>query len=406
MKVLITCVAGYGHLHPLLPLAAALAQAGHEVAIATGPELRGRAEAAGFTAFDSGLDVSMAFERLPEQFPDGSYQRLEPEEILDWYVPHLFGEILAAAMLDDLEPLVRRWRPDVVVHDSFEFAGPIAAASVGIASISHTLGLRHADRVVDSVAAAVAPLWRRHGLAPDAAAGLYRSMCLDITPPSLQPSASAPHRDRIHPLRPMPQPLLLGERLPAWLEHRGRRRGVPLVYMTLGTNTNADTAMFRSVIDGLRDTAVDVLITIGFGKDPRLFGLLPANVHVENYIPQVLILPHCSLVICHAGAGTTLGALAAGLPLLALPQGADQYVMGDLLRAAGTGLVLVPSAVSPARVRENVAALLHEPSYRLAAGRLQREIAGMPGPDQAVHRIEDVVSRGTPSMGAPPASTR
>jgi UDP:flavonoid glycosyltransferase YjiC (YdhE family) len=54
MRVLITSISGYGHLQPLLPLAKALSDAHHEVAIATGPELRPRAEAAGFTAFDAG----------------------------------------------------------------------------------------------------------------------------------------------------------------------------------------------------------------------------------------------------------------------------------------------------------------------------------------------------------------
>jgi UDP:flavonoid glycosyltransferase YjiC (YdhE family) len=48
---------------------------------------------------------------------------------------------------------------------------------------------------------------------------------------------------------------------------------------------------------------------------------LANNVHVEHYVPQSLLLPHCSAVICHGGAGTTLSSLALGLPLLILPQG-------------------------------------------------------------------------------------
>src|SRR5450755_2753841 len=55
--------------------------------------------------------------------PSTACNRLEPAEILGWYLPHLFGEVMAPAMLDDLEPIVRSWRPDVVVHDSWEFAG-------------------------------------------------------------------------------------------------------------------------------------------------------------------------------------------------------------------------------------------------------------------------------------------
>jgi MGT family glycosyltransferase len=391
MRVLITSISGYGHLQPLLPLAKALSDARHDVAIAIGPELRPRAEAAGFPAFDAGLAVGAAFERLAEQFPDQAYNRLEPAEILDWYLPHLFGEIFTPAMLGDLEPLVRSWRPDVILHEIWEFAGPLAAASAGIPSISQTLGLRFDDQLLDSVASAVAPLWEQRGLEPDSSAGLYRSLCLDITPPSFQPYDSARYSDVIHPLRPIVQPPVPGELLPAWIE---RRWEVPLVYMTLGTNTstNSDISMFRSVIDGLSGLDVDVLITIGFGSDPASLGPLASNVHVENYVPQSLLLPHCSAVICHGGAGTTLSSLALGLPLLILPQGADQYVIGDLVLAAGAGLILAPPDVTPSTIRANVLALLDDPLYREGARRLQREIAAMPGPEEVVHLIEEIAT--------------
>lgn len=385
-RVLISCVPGFGHLQPLLPLASALSETGHDVAIATGPDLRPRAEAAGFCAFDAGLGIGAAFERLARLFPDAEYRRLEPLEIVGWYLPHLFGEVLAPAMLADLEPLVQNWRPDVIVHDTWEFAGPIAAASAGIVSVSHTLGLRHTDRDLRAVAAAVAPLWRQRGLDPDPSAGLMRHLCLDTTPPSLQPFEAGHIDDSIRPLRPIAQPPLPGERLPTWIEHR---RGVPLVYMTLGTNTNSDTSMFRSVIDGLCDLAVDVLITIGPGKDPAALGSLPANAHVENYVPQSVLLPYCSAVICHGGAGTVLNTLALGLPLLLLPQGADQYVISDLVCSAGAGLVLAPAEVNPAAIRSSVLTLLWEPAQRACARRLQAEIAAMPGPMEVVQFIDE-----------------
>ncbi len=391
MRVLITSVSAYGHLQPLIPLAKALVEAHHEVAIATGPDLIPRAEAAGLTAFDAGMSIGAAFERLVVLFPDQSYNRLAPSEILGWYLPHLFGEVLAPAMLGDLEPVVQSWKPDVMVHETWEFAGPIAAASAGIPSICQTLGLRIDDTILDSVAAAVAPLWEQRGLKPDQTAGLYRSLCLDTTPPSLQHYESTQSRDVIHAMRPIAEPPVLGEALPQWIE---QRRDVPLVYMTLGTNssTNSDASMFRSVIDGLEGLDVDVLIAIGFGKDPAMIGPLAGNVYVENYVPQSLLLPYCSAVICHGGPGTILHSLAQGLPLLILPQGSDQYVMGDSVLAAGVGLRLVPADVNPESVRASVLVLLEEASYRAGAHRLKREIEAMPGLEEAVHLIEEIVA--------------
>ena len=391
MRVLVTSVSAYGHLQPLIPLAKALVEAHHEVAIAIGSDLRFRAEAAGFRVFDTGISIDAAFERLAELFPDQPYNRLAPSEILGWYLPHLFGEVIAPAMLDDLELVVQSWKPDVVVHETWEFAGPIAAAGAGIPSICQTLGLRIDDTILDSVAAAVAPLWQQHGVKPDPTAGLYRTLYLDTTPLSLQDHASAKRRDVIHTLRPVAEPPVPGEVLPQWIE---KRRNVPLVYMTLGTNsgTNSNVSMFRNVIDGLEDLDVDVLITIGFGKDPATIGPLATNIHVENYVPQSLLLPYCSAVICHGGPGTILHSLAHGLPLLILPQGADQYIMGECVLAAGVGLCLVPADVNPSSVRASVLALLEETSFKVNASRLKREIAEMPGPDEVVDLIEEVAA--------------
>jgi UDP:flavonoid glycosyltransferase YjiC (YdhE family) len=389
MRVLVTCISAYGHLQPLLPLAQALADAGHEVAIATGPDMCRRAGAAGFTTFNAGIAADVAFGRLADRYPDQEYNRLAPSEILDWYLPHLFGEVMAPLMLDDLEPMVRKWQPDVILHDTWEFAAPIVAASLGIPSVNQTLGIRFYDRYVDAIASAVAPLWQQRGLAPDPEAGLYRYLCLDTTPPGLQSYHKARHRKSMRPLRPVALPPVPGETLPEWIEHR---RDVPLVYMTLGTNTNSDTSMFRSVIEGLSDLEVDVLITIGVGKDPASIGPLTGNTHVESYLPQSLILPHCSAVICHGGAGTTLSSLARGLPLLILPQGADQYVIGDLVVAAGAGLLLAPPDVNPSSVRASVRALLGEPDRWAGARRLQREIAAMPDAAEAVHLIEEIIA--------------
>ena len=117
MRVLIASVSAYGHLQPLLPLAKALADAGHEVAIATGSDLRSRAEAAGFPAFDAGITPGVAFELLAERYPDQEYNRLNPAEILGWYLPHLFGEVLTPAMLGDLESILEPPdAPDAAPH--------------------------------------------------------------------------------------------------------------------------------------------------------------------------------------------------------------------------------------------------------------------------------------------------
>jgi UDP:flavonoid glycosyltransferase YjiC (YdhE family) len=162
--------------------------------------------------------------------------------------------------------------------------------------------------------------------------------------------------------------------------------------MTLGTNTNSNISAFRSVLDGLSDLNVEVVITVGFDGDLSSFGPEPDNAHIERYVPHSLLLPECALSICHGGLGTTLGSLAQGLPVLLLPQGADQYSVSQLVFEAGAGLVLRPADVNPAAIQSGVLTLLNEPTYREAAHRLRGEIAAMPGPEDVVHLLEELVA--------------
>ena len=81
--------------------------------------------------------------------------------------------------------------------------------------------------------------------------------------------------------------------------------------------------------------------------------------------------------------------LLFGLPLLVLPQGADQYVISSLV-ASGAGLLLTPQQVTPSAVRSSVLALLHGPSYRTSARLIQHEINAMMALEEAVRPIEEV----------------
>ena len=101
-------------------------------------------------------------------------------------------------------------------------------------------------------------------------------------------------------------------------------------------------------------------------------GRQPANVHVEQWLPLAALLPRCAAVLCHGGAGTTLAALACGLPLVLAPQGADQFEMAAACLRAGVARVLPPGHPADA-VPAAVAALLAEGPERAAgAGRGRR----------------------------------
>jgi MGT family glycosyltransferase len=165
----------------------------------------------------------------------------------------------------------------------------------------------------------------------------------------------------------------------------------PLVYFTLGTVFNMESGdLFDRVLAGLREMPISLVVTVGQDIDPQELGPQPPNVRIERYIPQETLLPHCSAVISHAGAGSVMGALTCGLPSVLIPMGADQPLNAARCQALGAARMLDAVAATPTDVRDALSAVLVDGSYRTAAMRLQNEIAALPGPTYALALLEQL----------------
>ena len=376
MRALFSCVGGAGHLRPLLPLAHAFAQAGHRVAVATSATFSGQVEAAGFEALPAGPDMLEVRRRVGAL--DAELQALPPLERRVLAFSGRFGKVVAPAKLPELHAAASTWEPDLVVFESADLAAPIVAAALGLPTAHHAFGRIVPLACFERAAEATDPLWAGFGLEPQPLGGVYTGPYLDLCPPSFQ-SLSVPEGVRVEPIRPSfpadpgdePPPLL--RRLPAR----------PSVYVTLGTMFN-EAALFRLLLDALADVDCNVIMTVGRNGDPEALAPLPENAFVERYIPQAFVLPHCAATVGHGGSGSTLAALAQGIPTLFVPQGADQFENAVTCAGLGAGRVLIPGEVTAEAVREGVLALLEEPSYRERAAALAAEIAAMPAPEELV----------------------
>ncbi len=231
------------------------------------------------------------------------------------------------------------------------------------------------------------------GLPPDPdLESLARYLFLSPFPPSLQ-RADVVSPPTLRTLRPAAIGQARDAELPDWLTaHRSR----PLIYATLGTAQNRRTDVFAKILAGLRDEPVELVVTVGRNQDTGLFGEQPSHVHIERYIPQSALYPHCAAVVAHGGSGTLIGALEHGLPLVLLPLGADQPTNAEAAEAVGVALVLDPARMTPADVRDAVRAVLTQPDYRHNAQRLQAEIAALPELDQGVRLLERLARTKTP----------
>ncbi len=355
MRVLFSCRPLTGHLHPLLPLARAAAAAGHDVAVATAEPALSDARDHGFAAFSAGPGIE-AREAFVRDLPD--LRTLAPEEHRALFFTQLFVGIELAPRLRDLSAIIERWTPDVIVHEVAEPAAPIAATAAGLPYVTSGFGPLLSPTIAAQVGQAAAPHWRAAGLAPHPRGGLYEHLYFDPCPPALQLAAI---RDvPAVPLRVTPLPTA-----------RSSGARPTTVYVTFGTLWNRDLDAFRVVLEALSAHPVDVVVTLGADGDPAALGAQPANVQVHRFVAQAELLPRCDAVIAHGGAGTMLGALAHGLPLLLLPQGADQHYNAERVAAAGAGLSRRTGAGHGihARARHRHAARRRATARRRTAGR-------------------------------------
>ena len=377
MRVLACSTPMEGVFAPLVPLATALQRAGHDVLVATGPNLEARVKSTGLAMRVAGPcpeEAAAEAVRHPA-FAEGT----EP-----WRLgATMFAHVLAPRKLPVLHELIEEFEPDLILQAPVDLAAPIAAASHGIPTVTYGAGLLLEPALMATMAAWVRPLWEQAGLESDEHAGMYRHRYLDPMPATLQPDlgpASAV-ATRIRPEVPGDPT----ESLPAWADRLGER---PVVYVSLGTVPVFNRPeTFRPLLDGLAEVDADVVVTVGHNNEPSSLGKVPSNVHVERWLSLNAILPRCQAVVCHAGAGTTLAALSYGLPLVLTPRGADQFPTATTLDRVGAGRMLAPPRVTPANVRDAVVEVLSNESYRVAARKLRDEIVLMPPADVVAREL-------------------
>lgn len=192
-----------------------------------------------------------------------------------------------------------------------------------------------------------------------------------------------------------------GAALPHWITAMPQR---PTVYATLGTAYNRTPGIFATILAALREEPINLIVTLGPGYDPGDFGPQPAHVHLEHYLPQSLLFPHCDLVITHGGSGTVRTALARGLPMVVLPIAADQPENARRCEALGVARVVRSRDRTAAAIREAARAVLHDPRYRRNAERLRAEMGSLPGPEYAVALLETLARERQPLIALPGTS--
>ncbi|MBB5802880.1 UDP:flavonoid glycosyltransferase YjiC (YdhE family) [Saccharothrix ecbatanensis] len=379
MRILFSSLGSHGHTFPLVPLAVAASELGHDVTFVTTDTFADALTAQGIEHVTGGMDMLEAFELGNASPAARKTKDFDPRR-----VSAVFGSILARRHAADLAPIIVDRKPDLVVHEVANVGVALAARAAETPAVCHSFGKYWLPSgPLADIRLHLAEVAAEYGVeVPDGDVMRFGNPYLDICPPSLQdPDFLATATDRIS-LRPVPFAEPGG--LPSWvLEHRE-----PLVYLTLGT-AFATVGVLRTAIEGLAGLGAKVLVAVGPTVEVDALGDVPDNVVVVPWLPQADLLPYADLVVHHGGAGTTMGTLGAGVPHLVLPQGADQFGNAAMVTDAGLGDRVLGAEVTAEVIAAKAHRLLTDDAVRDAARAMADEVAAMPSPHDVAGALLD-----------------
>ncbi|PVG83269.1 glycosyl transferase [Nocardioides gansuensis] len=168
---------------------------------------------------------------------------------------------------------------------------------------------------------------------------------------------------------------------PAWLDPLSR----PIALVTTSSEFQDDGELVRVALAALAEEPLDVVATMPAGVEEVE---LPANAHLEEFVPHSHVLPRAVVAVTHGGFGATQKALSAGVPVVVVPFGRDQAEVGRRVEAVGVGVFLPRKKLSPASLRDAVRRARElEPATRAFAERMKHE----GGASLAVDRLEQLL---------------
>jgi glycosyltransferase (activator-dependent family) len=419
MKVLFTCFAAPTHYYSLVPLAWALRTAGHEVRVASQPDLVEAITGAGLAAVPVGPEGwfgidPWAPELLGQIFPDSldlvrdfdytgdsaeTWNLRKLMELENVASSAMYAAMNSEPMISGLVDFATEWKPDLVIWEMYTFAGAIAARVCGAAHARFLWGPDIAVRARHTMlrlAGAQPPEHRDDPTAEWLGASLARygahfdeeivtgQWTIDITPPSMRLDVDV----RTVGMRYIPYdgPSVL----PDWLRTPPER---PRICLTLGLTSRSDGQPVRAVdevlgsvslgdlLDAVRDLDAEVVATLDPGQLSQI--RLPDNVRAVGFVPFNELLPTCSAILHQGGNGTRSTAEVHGVPQLMLTDPWDA-VRGQAVARCQAGLTLPRAEITASLVRDGLDRLLKEPLFAEGARRVQQEVLAEPSPNDLV----------------------
>lgn len=416
------------HLNPLIPIAQRFCEAGYAVVVATGPALRACVESLGFGHVELSLGEEsneglISSERRSEihQSLDatrrGWYAALEEQanariEAFLWRREQVSERTLA---------IVAEYRPTCVIAVQLTFAATAVLIARRVPFVTFVTGhpsqlpakgevygfpysmpsalhagssdLRRLQRLCalvqrDFTVAFNALLRRLNPRATPIANGLAAAsprLAIFNYPPGLYPEKSYDIPKRAAYIGASVREASLEPELERWLQLTSPN--LPTVYFAFGSYFSVHTDILCRIAEALRIEPVRVLFASGL-TDVDALRPIPDHWLVREYLPQVALLPHCHLAVCHGGNNTVTEAFAAGVPVVVAPFASDQFGSATSVEQHALGAVFDPNRASVEAIQIAVRAGL---AARSRAAELGARVRALDGPAMVLQLCEEAM---------------
>ncbi|MEE1784280.1 glycosyltransferase [Streptomyces sp. SP17BM10] len=359
--ILMASVPAHGHVNPSLAVISELVARGHRVSYVNDPSFREVVESTGarFVPYSTKLPLA--------DDPEGWVE--DPVGIQEVFLDDALSmhSVLLEAFADD--------RPDLVLCDIAGFAGRAFGERLGVPVVQLSPSMVAWEGFEEDLAEALTAVregsggpehyrrfadWLAEAGAVERDVDAFKgrpARAVALIPRAMQPNAERVDERRVSFVGPC-----FGDRAHQgqWQRPAGAEK---VLLVSLGSAFTHRPAFYRACVEAFGDLpGWHTVLQVGAHTDLAELGEVPATVEVHRWVPQLSVLSQADAFVTHAGMGGSSEGLFHGVPMIAVPQAADQFGNADMLVGLGVARRLDTDQATPQALRGALLELVGDPA--------------------------------------------
>lgn len=392
LKIVFFCIPAHGHTNSTLEVVRELTTRGHQVWYYSYNMMREKIESTGavfVSCDDCDMETNLSTKDAARM---GKDLALSTRILVD----------TTLALDDKVCADMERLKPDCIVADSMAAWGKAVAMKQGIPFVSSTTTFAFNQHSAKIMKQSFGDFLKMLLFMPEVSKQIKRLQkkgypvknILDIlqndnnthtivyTSPEFQP-CSETFSDRFAFVGPSIRPAV----------EEIKKTGDKLVYISMGTVNNDRMLLYKNCISALADTRYQVILSVGNLVPVEDFGTLPENISVFSHVDQIAVLQQADVFVSHCGMNSASESLYFGVPLVMLPQTAEQSGVAERVYQLGAGIKLAKT--DEASILYAINTMLTDDTYKQNAMALSESFKQCSGAKGAADKIIEVCKNRT-----------